>query len=93
MNEKKYSKKTLTFKNLKQKIIVIIIKKINKIGHSYNLLRISFFKQCMKEDVVATVFMFELILFQIFGPKNAKLFCPLIFLQRAISNAIFDLML
>ena len=93
MNEKKYSKKILTFKNLKKKIIVIIIKKINKIAHSYNLLRISFFRQCVKEDVVAAVFMFELILFQIFGPRNGILFCPLIFLQRAISNAIFDLVL
>ena len=48
----------------------MIIKKINKIAHSFNLLRVSFFKWCMKEDVVAAAFMFELTLFQIFGPRN-----------------------
>ena len=72
---------------------MIIIKKINKIAYSCNLLRTSFFKRCVKEDVVATVFMFELTLFQIFGPKNDIPFCPLIVLQRDISNAICDLVL
>ena len=58
-------------------MIILIIKKINKIVHSCNLLRISFFKRCVKEDVVAAVFMFELTLFQIFGLRNDILFCPL----------------
>ena len=68
-------------------------KKINKIAHSCNLLIISFLKRCVKEDVVAAVFIFELILFQIFCPRNDILFCPLIALQRSISNAICDLVL
>ena len=94
MNAKKYSKKKSTFKKLKKKIIVIaIIKKINKIAHPCNLLRISFFKWCMKKDVVAGVFMFALTLFQIFGPRNDILFCLLFALQRGISNAICDLVL
>ena len=74
-------------------MIILIIKKINEIDHSCNLLRISFFKWCVKEDVVAAVFMFELTLFQIFGPRNDILFCPLFVLQRGISNAICDLVL
>ena len=57
------------------------------------LLRISFFKRCVKEDVVAAVLMFELTLFQIFGPRNDLLFCPLFVLRRVISNAICDLVL
>ena len=52
--------KKSTFKKLKK----IIIIKINKIAHSCNLLRISFFKRCVKEGVVAAVFMFELCLVQ-----------------------------
>ena len=32
-------------------MIILIIKKINKIVHSCNLLRISFFKRCMREHV------------------------------------------
>ena len=64
-------------------IIIITIKKtINKIAHSCNLLRFSFFKWCVKENVVPAVFMFELTLFQVFGPRNDTLFCPLIVLQR-----------
>ena len=43
--------------------------------------------------LVAAAFMFKLTLFQIFGPRNHKLFCPLIVLQTIISNAICDLML
>ena len=39
----------------------------------------------MKEDVVAAVFIFKLTLFQIFGPRNDILLCPLIALQTAIS--------
>ena len=88
--------KKSTLKKLKKRIIVmiiLIIKKINKIVHSCNLLRISFFKQCVKEDVVAAVFMFEFTLFQIFGPRNDILFSPLFVLQRGISNAICDLVL
>ena len=69
----------------------MIMKKNKKIAHSCNLLRISFFKRCVKEAVVVAVFMFELNLFQIFGPRNEILFCPLIVLQGAISNAICDL--
>ena len=57
------------------------------------LIRTSFFKQCVKEDVVAAVFMFELALFQIFGSRNDILFCPLFVLQRGISSAIYDLVL
>ena len=71
-------------------MIILLIKKVNKIVYSCNLLRISFFKRCVKEDVVAAVFMFELTLFQIFGPRNDILFCPLFVLQRGISNAIYD---
>ena len=37
--------------------------------------------------------MFELTLFQIFGPRNDILFCLLVVLQRGISNAICDLVL
>ena len=51
----------------------------------------SFFKRCVKEDGVAAVFMFELTLFQIFGPSNDILFCPLFILQRVIFNAICNL--
>ena len=54
--------------------------KINNIAHSCNLLRISFFKRCVKEYVVAAVFIFELTLFQIFGPRNDISFCPLFLL-------------
>ena len=71
----------------------IIIIKINNIAPSCSLLRISFFKRCVKEDMVAAVFIFDLILFQIFGPRNDVLFCPLIVLQRGIFDAIFDLVL
>ena len=52
-----------------------------------------FFKPYMKEAVVANVFMFELNLLQIFGPRNAMLFCPSFVLQSGIFNAIFDLVL
>ena len=87
MNGKKFSKKTTVKKN-KQKYD----KTVNKTAHSCNLRRISLFR-CMKETVVAAVFMFELILFQIFGPKNDMPFCPLIFLQSGIFYAICDLVL
>ena len=70
-----------------------MIKKINKIAHSCNLLRISIFKRCVKEAVVAAVFMFELALFQIFGSRNDILFCPLFVLQKGVSSAICDLVL
>ena len=43
--------------------------------------------------MVAAIFIFELTLFQIFGPRNDILFCPLIVLQRGISNAMCDLVL
>ena len=40
---------------------------MNKIVHSCSLPRISFFKRCMKEDVVAAaIFMFVLTLFPVF---------------------------
>ena len=58
-----------------------MIKKINKIAHSCILLRISFFKRCVKEDVVAAVSMFELALFQIFGARNDIPFCSLFVLH------------
>ena len=74
-------------------MIILIIKKINKIDHSCNLLRISLLKRCVKQDVVAGVFMFELTLFQIFVPRDDILFYPLFVLQRGISNAIYDLVL
>ena len=51
-----------------------MIKKINKIAHSCNLRRIYFFKRCVKEAVIAPVFMFQLNLFQILGPRNDHLF-------------------
>ena len=82
-------KKNQLLKNLKK----IIIIKINKIAHSCNLLRISFFKWCVKKDVVAAAFMFELILFQIFSPRNDILFWPFVVLQRDISSTICDLVL
>ena len=44
----------------------------------------------MKEAVVAAVFMFELNLFGIFGPRNDILFCHLIFLQSGISNVMYQ---
>ena len=37
--------------------------------------------------------MFEHNLFQIFGPRNGKLLCPLFVLQNGIFNAICDLVL
>ena len=46
-----------------------------------------------EEDIVAAVFMFELNLFQIFGPRIDTFFCPLIVLQSGISNTICDLVL
>ena len=57
MNGKKYNKKK-TFKKLNKEIIVIVItiKKNNKITHSCNLLEICFFKRCMKKDNIAAVF-------------------------------------
>ena len=67
MNKKKYSKKNQLSKKIKKVIVIVTIKKINKIAHSCNLLRTSFFKRYVKEGVVAAVFMFELFLFQIFG--------------------------
>ena len=45
----------------------------------------------MKEVVVPAVFMFEPNLFQIFGPRNDLLFCPLIVLQSDIYYAMCDL--
>ena len=66
---------------------------MNKIVYTCKLLRISLFKRCVKEHGVAAVFMFELTLFQIFGPRNDILFCLLVVLQRGISNAICDLVL
>ena len=50
-----------------------MIKKINKIAHSCNLVRISFFKWYVKEGIVAAVFMFELNLFQTSCPRNGIL--------------------
>ena len=41
---------------------------MNKIVYTCKLLRISLFKRCVKEHGVAAVFMFELTLFQTFGP-------------------------
>ena len=75
--------------SLTRNTVVIITIIIN--SSSFNLLRISFFKRCSKVDVDAAVFMFEFILFQIFCPRDHILFCPLIVLQRGISNAIYDL--
>ena len=49
-------------------------KTINKIAHFCNLLRISFLKRRVKETVVVAVFVFDLNLFQIFGPRNDILF-------------------
>ena len=65
----------------------------NKIAHYCNFSRISFFRLCVKEIVVAATFMFELNIFQIFGPRNDILFCPLFVLQSGISNVICDLVL
>ena len=45
----------------------------------------------MNEAVVAAAFMFELKIFDIFGPRNDILFCPLFSLQSSISNVICDL--
>ena len=47
----------------------------------------------MKEDVVTPVFMFELTLFQISGPRNDILFGAIFVLQRGINNVIYDLVL
>ena len=70
----------------------IIIKKIiNKIAHFCYLRRNSFSKLCVKEAVVAVVFMFELKKYQIFGPGNDICCCHLIALQSGISNAICNL--
>ena len=99
MKEKKYcKKKQSTFKKLKKRNNSNNNNnnnnnnnKISKTTHSCNILRISFFKRCVREYVVAAVFILQLTLFQIFGPRNDILFCPLIVLQRGISNAIFDL--
>ena len=51
--------------------------KINNFSHYCNFSLISFFKPCVKEAVVAAVFMFELNLFQTLGPRNGILFYPL----------------
>ena len=92
MNAKKYSKKKILIIIVIIIVIMIIIKN-DEIAHSCNLLEISFFKRCVKEDVVAAVFMFELTLFQILGPRNYMLFCPLIVLQRGMPHTICDLVL
>ena len=63
MNVKTYSKRK-----------TISCRKKIKIALSCNLLRIAFFKTFVKETVVAVVFLFELNLFQIFGPRNDILF-------------------
>ena len=47
----------------------------------------------MKETVVATAFMFELILFEIFGQRNGIIFYPLYALKSGLSNVIWDLLL
>ena len=52
--------------------------KINKIAHYCNFSIISFFKSCMEEAAVATV-IFELNLFQIFGPKDDIIFYLFLF--------------
>ena len=94
---------TINFQKIKQ-INEKIIKK-NKIAHSCNFLKVSSFKRCVKEAVVAAVFMFEFNLFQIFGLRNDIFFCSLIglgydiffcsliVLQSGISNTICDLVL
>ena len=92
MNARNIVKKN-NFQKIKEKNNSTKNKKINKIADSWNLSRISFFKRCVKEDVVAAVFMFELTLFQIFGPRNDLLFCLLVVLQRGISDAFCDLVL
>ena len=61
---------------------MIVIIKIN----------ISFFKWCVKEAVVAAIFMLELNIFQIFGPRNDIPFCALIVLKSGISNVICNLL-
>ena len=88
---KRHTVKKKNFQKVKEKNNNNKKKKINKIAHYCNVPRISFFKRCVKENVVAAVFMLELILFQIFCPRTDILFCPLTFLQIGISNAICDL--
>ena len=87
MNGKKYSKKN----NELWKKINKSTNKIKEVAPCRNLSRISVFKWCVKEAVVAAVFMFELNLFQIFGPENDIHFCPLFVLQSGVSNATCDL--
>ena len=47
----------------------------------------------MKEAVAATVFMFELNLFQVLRSRNYVLSCPLFVLKNGISSAICNLVL
>ena len=79
-------KKYLTVKIFNKKIL------FNK-KKSLKLLTLAIYWQFLfsKEAVLAAVFMFELNLFHIFGPRNDILFCPLIVLQSGIFNAICDL--
>ena len=65
--------------------------KINKIAHFCTFSIISFFRLHVKEAVFAAAFMFEFNIFQIFGPRNDILFCPLFVLQSGISDVICDL--
>ena len=55
--------------------------KINEILHSFKLSSVSFLQWCVKEAAVAAVFMFELNLFQVFGPRNSIPFCTKLHIQ------------
>ena len=73
------------------KIIIII----NKNRQNLSLFQHSahFFKRWVWEAVVAAVSIVELNLFQILGPRNDILFCPLIVPKSGIFDAICNLVL
>ena len=68
-----------------------VINKINKLTHYCNSSQISFFKPCMKETIVAAVFIFELI--RDLWIKKYLFFWPLFVLRKGISGAICNLVL
>ena len=55
--------------------------------------KISFFIVCMKEVLVFTFLALWLTLVHIFGPRKDKACCPMVDFRRAISSAIYAIVL
>ena len=79
-----YSSEVINAQNIVKEKNNQLLTKIDEIAHYYNFSSIYTFRMCVKKAVVAADFMFELNIFQIFGPRNDILFCPSFVLQGSL---------